>query len=108
MTDPTNKDHRIWTPELEDEVDYKFINRVQQEVTQSCALPFAIPAERIPEYIVQAAQYFWENDYFAMEERYYIIKNVDICKGNKLNKIVQLPEQIAGVYGVYKLQQHLK
>ena len=34
-----------------DEIDYQFITRVQQEVTQSCALPFALPVERIPEFI---------------------------------------------------------
>ena len=33
---------------LEDEIDFQFIQRVQSEVTQSCALPFAIPVERIP------------------------------------------------------------
>ena len=99
------RDNIIWTPELEDEIDQVFITRVQKEVTQSCALPFAIPMDRIPEYIIQAAQYFWENDDYSMEERYYIIKNCDICKGNRLNKIVQLPEQIAGVHGVYELQK---
>lgn len=102
------KDNILWTPELENEIDYQFITRVQNEVTQSCALPFAIPAERIPEYIIQAAQYFWQNDDFSAEERYYIVKNEDICKGNKLNKIVQLPQQIMGVHGVFKLQQNLK
>lgn len=98
----------IWTPELEDEIDYQFITRVQKEVTQSCALPFAVPAERIPEFILQAAQYFWQNCDLCVEERYYIVKNSDICKGNKLNKIVQLPQQILGVHGVFKLQSNLK
>ena len=28
---------------IQDEIDYQFITRVQQEVTQSCALPFALP-----------------------------------------------------------------
>jgi hypothetical protein len=93
---------------IEDELDFQFIKRVQNEVTQSCALPFALPAERIPEFILQSAQYFWLNDDFATEERYYIIKNSDICKGNKLNKIIQLPPQIIGVHGVYKLSQQLK
>ena len=41
---------------FEDEVDMQFIQRVQAEVTQSCALPFAVPVERIPSFIVQAAQ----------------------------------------------------
>lgn len=92
----------------QDEIDYQFILRVQNEVTQSCALPFALPAERIPEYILQAAQYFWQNCDFAVEERHYFVKNTDICKTSKLNKIVQLPQQITGVHGVYKVQSQLK
>lgn len=93
---------------IQDEIDYQFILRVQNEVTQSCALPFALPAERIPEYILQAAQYFWQNCDFSVEERHYFVHNYDICKTNKLNKIVQLPPQIMGVHGVYKIQSGLK
>lgn len=93
---------------IQDEIDYQFITRVQQEVTQSCALPFALPVERIPEYILQAAQYFWQNCDFSVEERHYYVKNSDICKCSKLNKIVQLPQQILGVHGVYKVQSGLK
>ena len=93
---------------IQDEIDYQFILRVQNEVTQSCALPFALPAERIPEYILQAAQYFWQNCDFSVEERHYFVKNEDICKVSKLNKIVQLPQQIVGVHGVYKVQSQLK
>lgn len=94
--------------QIQDEIDYNFIIRVQNEVTQSCALPFALPAERIPEYILQAAQYFWQNCDFSVEERHYFVKNSDICKTSKLNKIVQLPQQIIGVHGVYKVQSQLK
>ena len=93
---------------IQDEIDFQFITRVQQEVTQSCALPFALPVERIPEFILQAAQYFWQNCDFAVEERHYFVKNSDICKCSKLNKIVQLPQQIVGVHGVYKVQSALK
>lgn len=94
--------------QIQDEIDYNFIMRVQNEVTQSCALPFALPAERIPEYILQAAQYFWQNCDFSVEERHYFVKNSDICKTNKLNKIIQLPQQIVGVHGVYKVNSGLK
>lgn len=94
--------------QMQDEIDFQFITRVQNEVTQSCALPFALPAERIPEYILQAAQYFWQNCDFSVEERHYFIKNSDICKTSKLNKIVQLPQQIVGVHGVYKVNSGLK
>lgn len=94
--------------QLEDQIDYEFIMRVQAEVTTSCALPFALPADRIPEYILQAAQWFWQNDDWSVEERYYIIKNQDICKGNKLNKIIQLPPQIMGVFGCFRMDDSLK
>lgn len=96
------------TPEQEDAIDTEFILRIQKEVTQSCALPFAVPLDRIPEFIRQAAQWFWEMVDFSMEERYYVIKNSDICRNNMLNKTVQLPPQIAGVFGVHKVQEDLK
>lgn len=105
---PKHAGSAIWTPEVEDEVDYQFITRVQKEVTQSCALPFVVPADRIPEYIVQAAQWFWDNVDMAVEERAYAIRNSDICKKNPLNKIIQLPPQIKGVFGCFKLQETLK
>ena len=97
-----------WTPAMEDEIDYAFVQRVIRFVTQSCALPFALPAERVTDNIILAAQIFWAESDFAAEERYYVIKNSDICKGNIFNKIVQLPQQILGVHGCYKLDQGLK
>lgn len=87
---------------IEDQIDLEFIQRVINEVTQSCALPFKVPSERIPEYILQAAQYFWQNDNTAVEERYYQIKNSDICRGNQFNKIITLPQRVMGVFGVFK------
>jgi hypothetical protein len=94
--------------QLEDTIDQEFILKVQQEVTQSCALPFALPVDRIPFFIQQAAMYFWQNDDLAVEERIYVIKNSDICKNGTMNKIVKLPEQIMGVHGCFKLQQSLR
>lgn len=98
----------IWTTEPEDEIDLQFFQRIQQEVTQTCALPMAIPIERIPEIVRQAAQWFWAHVDQAVEERYYVIPNSEICKGNKINKVVQLPQQIYGVFGVHKVQEQLK
>lgn len=94
--------------QLEDTIDQEFILKVQQEVTQSCALPFALPVDRIPFFIQQAAMYFWQNDDLSVEERIYVIKNSDICKNGTMNKIVKLPEQIMGVHGCFKLQQSLR
>lgn len=92
----------------EDQVDLEFIQRVQAEVTQSCALPLAVPIERIPAFIVQAAQWFWLNCDYACEERMYIIPNKEICRGNAFNKIVQLPNQIQSVFGVYKAVDEMR
>lgn len=97
-----------WTPALEDEIDYQFIERVTKEVTQSCALPFALPADRVTANIALAAQYWWQNCDFACEERYYVIRNSDICRGNMFNKIIQLPQQIMGIHGCYRINQGLK
>lgn len=92
----------------QDSIDVAFIQRVQAEVTQSCALPFALPVDRIPAFIVQAAEWFWLNSDWCSEERYYLIKNKDICKCNGLNKIIQLPSKIIGVHGVYKAQSQMR
>lgn len=97
-----------WTQEYEDSIDYEFIQRVIKEVTVSCALPMAVPADRIPEYILQAAGWFWNNVDQACEERMYLIKNSDICKESKMNKIIQLPQQIMGIHGCYKIQENMK
>lgn len=96
------------TEQLENEIDYQFIIRVQQEVTSSCALPIAVPADRIPEYILQAAQWFWLNDDFCVEERAYLIPNKAICKCNAFNKIIQLPQQIQNVHGCFKVQNQMR
>lgn len=108
MAQDLNKDGIAWTHSFEDELDAMFINRVRNSVTQTCALPFVLPAEAIPGKIIEAAQWFWANVDQAVEERYYVILNKDICKGNKLNKIIQLPQQIVGVHGAHKLQEDLR
>ena len=86
----------------EDQVDYQFIQRIIQELTQSCALPLPIPASAIPPLIIQAAQWFWQNCDFCLEERIYLLKNAEFKKCCN-NKLVKLPPQIMSVFGVYKV-----
>lgn len=86
----------------EDQVDYQFIQRIIQELTQSCALPLPIPASAIPPLIIQAAQYMWQNCDFCLEERYFAVKNKDF-KRQCHNTIVKLPPQVMSVFGVYKV-----
>lgn len=87
--------------QYEDQVDYQFIQRIIQELTQSCALNLPIPASAIPPLIQQAAQFFWENSDQSIEERYYCLPNSEINKCGP-NNVVKLPPQIISVFGVYK------
>lgn len=91
-----------YTPEWEDAIDMQFMQSVIDEVTQSCLLPNPIPLARIPKIIGQVAKWFWQNDDTSVEQRFYLIKNEEFCKGNMMNKIVQLPEQIMSIQGCYK------
>ncbi len=90
----------------QEQVDYAFIQRVQAEVTKSCALPFALPIDRIPEYIRQAAEWFWLNCDQCAEERMYVVPSTEISKKCN-NKIVTLPRCIIGVQGCYKVNDNL-
>ena len=87
--------------QLEDQIDYQFIQRIIQELTQSCALNLPIPASAIPPLILQAAQYFWQNDDQACIHKWYCLPNSQINKCGP-NNIVKLPPQILSVVGVYK------
>ena len=87
--------------QVEDQVDYQFIQRIIQELTQSCALNLPIPASAIPPLILQAAQYFWDNCDQAIEERYYCLPNSQFRRCGP-NSLVKLPPQIISVLGVYK------
>lgn len=107
MTAPTEKKDLTMEQYLqqkqqyEDQVDYQFIQRIIQELTQSCALNVPIPAAAIPPLILQAAQYFWDNDDQAIEERWFCLPNNQINKCGP-NNVVKLPPQILSVFGVYK------
>ena len=85
----------------EDQMDYMFIQRIIQELTQSCALPLPVPANAIPPLILQAAQHFWETDDQSVEERYFCIPNREFNKCGP-NNTAKLPQQIISVFGVYK------
>lgn len=93
--------------QIEDQTDYQFIQRVIQELTQSCALPLPIPAASIPPLILQAAQHFWENDDLSIEERWYCLPNSEFDRLGP-NLVAKLPPQILSVNGLYKTTNILK
>lgn len=86
---------------IEDQIDYNFIQRIIQELTQSCALNLPIPASAIPPLILQAAQYFWDNDDNSVEERWYCLPNSEFMRCGA-NMLAKLPPQIISVNGAYK------
>jgi len=90
----------------EDQMDMEFINRIIQEVTQSCALNLPLPTSAIPPLIIQAAQYFWENDDLSVEERWLCMPNSEVQRIGA-NNIFKLPKQIVSVFGVYKTTQNM-
>jgi len=85
----------------EEQMDYIFVQRIIQELTQSCALDLPIPASAIPPLVVQAAQFFWANDDRAVEERWYCLPNSEFNKCGP-NCLAKLPDQIISVFGVFK------
>lgn len=91
--------------QMEDQVDYNFIQRIIQELTQSCALNIPIPASAIPPLILQAAQYFWQNDDQSVQHKWYCLPNRNIQRCGP-NNIVKLPSQIVAVVGCYKTTGH--
>lgn len=86
---------------IEDQVDYQFIQRIIQELTQTCAINIPMQPSAIPPLILQAAQYFWENDDQSIEERWYFLPHKEFMKCGA-NMLAKLPPQILSVNGVYK------
>jgi len=92
---------------LEDQVDYQFIQRIIQELTQTCAINIPMQPSAIPPLILQAAQYFWENDDQSIEERWYCLPNREFIKCGP-NLTSKLPPQILSVNGVYKTSDNFR
>lgn len=85
----------------EDQVDYNFIQRIIQELTQTCAINIPMQASAIPPLILQAAEFFWENCDQAIEERWYCLPFKEFTKCGP-NMLAKLPPQILSVNGLYK------
>lgn len=97
----TMEEYLKYQQQVEDQIDYQFIQRIIQELTQSCALNLPIPAAAIPPLILQAAQFWWQECDTAVEERYYCLPNREFQKCGP-NQLAKLPQQIISVFGLYK------
>lgn len=88
-------------------VDIRFIERIVQEVSKGCALPFSIPKTRIPQIIQTCAEWFFSHSESALEERWFVVRDIDISDGGA-NKIIKLPPQIWAVSDCQLLESQHK
>jgi len=102
VKDMTMEQYLKQKAQWEDQVDYNFIQKIVNELTQSCALSIPIPASAIPPLIEQAARHFWDTDDQCIEERYFCVKNRDFSRCGP-NNLVKLPPRVISVFGVYKV-----
>ena len=100
-TDVSMQEYIKMKNQMEDQVDYAFVQRIVQELTQSCALPIPVPASAIPPLIRQAAQHFWDTDDMCVEERYLCLPYKEFMKCGP-NNVATLPPRVISVFGVYK------
>lgn len=79
--------------------EQELVNEVIAELTNSCALPYALKEPEIKRIIRKAARWFYENYEHAVEQRYIPIpKDVFEHPEFKTNRTVQLPDCVVAVY----------
>lgn len=82
--------------------DEEFFNRVSENVTESNALPFDIPIDRLPKIVLKAAKYFWEMYPDATYERSLYVPGSELAKKDiNGNGMIQLPNGIEGIIQVF-------
>lgn len=87
-------------------VTNRFIERIVQEVTFGCSLSFTLPKTRIPQIVERVAKWWFRHAEAAVEERWYLIRNVDLQKS--ANKTLKLPPQIVSIQSCELLNSEYK
>lgn len=84
-------------------VDFAFIERVTERVTSSNALPFNIPKGQMPDIIRRAAQYHYEWNPDATEQRWLLLPSGSIQQARQLdfNAPLRLPDYVKAIFQVY-------
>lgn len=59
------------------QADYDFIEMIKCEISDSCAIPFELPDERLPQIIYKSALWFYEWYMDATEERWVYVNASD-------------------------------
>ncbi|BAV39302.1 hypothetical protein BPT24_177 [Tenacibaculum phage pT24] len=84
--------------------DFRFIEIIQQEISEHCAVPLVISPERIKTIIKDCAEWFYEWHPNAVQRNHYLIKYDDILKARegKFASTIKVPEAIKFVFRVRK------
>lgn len=83
----------------------EFIKLIKDELTLSCALPYAIPEQEYNRIIDQALRWLYINYQYSVETHYFVI-NKDIFRKPEYKKTraVQLPDCVVSVYEVKEIK----
>lgn len=79
----------------------EFIQKIQDELTVGCSLPFSVPKPEIERIIKYAEKWIYKKYEDSVEERYYIIKKSALQDTNFKNyRTITLPECIYSVNSI--------
>jgi hypothetical protein len=83
----------------------EFIQLIKDELTMSCALPYAIPEQEFNRIIDQALRWAYINYQYAVENHYFVVKkDVWMSKEFKKTRSVQLPDCVVSVTEVKEIK----
>jgi hypothetical protein len=82
----------------------ELIEMVKDELTGSCALPYAIPEREFERIIKQALNWFYLNYQYAVETQYYVIPKQEFAVAEfKKSRSVLLPDCVISVFEVKEI-----
>lgn len=84
----------------------EFIERVKQELTVACAVPFDLKPKEITRLINDAYLFFTDTYEDAVEDRLYVIPVTSFSgQSFKAKRVLPLPDCVVAVHGVKKLRE---
>lgn len=79
----------------------QLIQEIRDDISHSCALPYALNEGEIKRIIKRAKAYFYDNYQYAVEDRIFILgKELFSHQNFRATRQIQLPECVVSVYDV--------
>lgn len=77
----------------------QLVAEIQSELTQSCALPYALPEPEVRRIIKRAREFMYDNYQYAVEDKIISVPHVMFGdKDFKKNRIIQFPDCVVSIY----------